>query len=74
MSFQNARTWEPGFWTRSCHYCNVQLLVRVQFWSFLKDNGLVKSKVPSGDQSMSKLGHSEAQKVCQDHFLIYTDR
>ena len=35
---------------------------------------MVKSKVPSGGQPTSNVGHSEEEKVCHGPFLISTDK
>ena len=57
----------------------VRLLIRVGPRSILKDNGFnfkdkSKPKVPSSDHFTLKVGHLEAQKVCQGPFLISTER
>ena len=55
------------------------MLIQVGPRSTLKNNGFnfkdkSKPKVPSSDHFTLKVGHSEAQKVCQGPFLISTER
>ena len=54
-------------------------MIQVGPRSTLKNNGFnfkdkSKPKVPSSDHFTLKVGHSEAQKVCQGPFLISTER